>query len=677
MAKRQGKLFGKEQEIIAKYNSGMGYEQLGREYDVSGSAIHKMLKKNNVLLRPKKITPEETKLKIIQLYKDGKSMEEAGKPFGLGSASVLSYLREYNVPSRSAEEAHRIYPINEDFFDNIDTEEKAYFLGFLYADGCNQMAHFYSVNLSLDVLDEEILYKLSRLIYKEEKHVIHQVKRQDRTHEGKGIEMTLNINSKHICLQMLKLGVISRKTFYLDYPKWMPEHLHRHFIRGYFDGDGSINNETKRMSGCKIVSTKQFLDGIKNIIPVNSTMYKCDDTNDKNTYYLIVNGNRHIHNFLNWIYAGSKIHLQRKYAAYLRFCEKMDTINEKMLEGTRGYPVSYIYKNFPDFFEPITVNGLLLNKANVKTLSEEERRHMSYDVFHYFRSRGFAFFTKRPLLDDYKRIVNYSPNINSNIICGNYIGTQLCKYYCNDFYTTSIKGSISIVDAFNDDKMLLKCIQNRLCLDWNYTEFFNISYASIVKGFTSSAVSYNITIFKPSVAKFMYLKYSNENDIVYDFSAGWGGRMLGAAASKRQYIGVDPLTIPSLTQLKNDLSLDNITLINGISEDFEMEENSIDFAFSSPPYYNIEQYSQDNTQSYNKGEEYFYDVYWKNTLQNIKKALKPGKYLAINIKNMPKMLKTATDIFGNNIEEIMLQISRIHLNKQLGKNYETIYIFKK
>ena len=344
MAKNQGKLTGKEDQIIKEYTSGDGSEVLAQRHGVSGSSILKFLKKHNVAIRPRKFTSKDMKERCIERYKAGASLEAAGEPDGLSAAAVLMYMEEYGIPTRSAEEAHRKYPINEDFFDKIDTEEKAYFLGFLYADGCNQMANYWATVISLDIIDIEILYHFSKLIYKDENTAKEQVKISNREHEGKGIEARLSINSKHICQQMQKLGCVSRKTFILEYPNWMPENLHRHFIRGYFDGDGTINRETEMVSGCKIVSTLQFLEGVKAISNIDCSMYKVDKLNGKNTYELYYSGNRNQWLFLHWIYSGATIYLQRKYDAYLRFAEKMRTIDEKTIAGTRGFNKSNLLK---------------------------------------------------------------------------------------------------------------------------------------------------------------------------------------------------------------------------------------------------------------------------------------------------------------------------------------------
>ena len=178
------------------------------------------------------------------------------------------------------------------------------------------------------------------------------------------------------------------------------------------------------------------------------------------------------------------------------------------------------------------------------------------------------------------------------------------------------------------------------------------------------------------------MKYSQENDLCYDFSAGFGGRSLGALSCNRKYIGIDPLTTNSIQRMLDFLKIDKdrYKLINGMSEDYRKEENSIDFAFSSPPYYDQEYYSSDINQAYNKDEDYFYNVYWEKTLENIKFMLKEDRLLAIHlgIKN-DRMFNIAKEIFSDPIETFRLRTVKSHLNKT-GKSdatkYEPVYIFK-
>ena len=260
------------------------------------------------------------------------------------------------------------------------------------------------------------------------------------------------------------------------------------------------------------------------------------------------------------------------------------------------------------------------------------------------------------------------------------MATDICKFFCRKFYLATENNKPNMIDVFNDDNKLINLIKNRLGYDWQYKEdndeTFNISFRMLIQGMRSSRLVPSISIFKPNIAKFMYMKYSEPGDVVFDYSAGWGGRMLGAASCNRKYIGVDPWTSDELQTMCNYLNLEDITLITDGSENVKLGENSIDFSFSSPPYFNQEFYSTELSQAYAKGEDYFYNEYWAKTLSNIKYMLKPNKWFGLNVKNYPKMVEMAEEVFGPIKEQVSLRTVRSHLNKTAGvEKSEYIYMF--
>jgi DNA modification methylase len=355
------------------------------------------------------------------------------------------------------------------------------------------------------------------------------------------------------------------------------------------------------------------------------------------------------------------------------------------------------------FDEIIEISGNKLTSKYIESLNRDGREALIEPIFRFFRAYGF------PQPDDYeksrreyKRLCDYKVDLNSNELYNNdSVATSICKLFCKSFYLATEPGKKNMVELFDDDNILRKLIRNRLGLDWypNVTdeelkthsenESFNFSPKMLIQGMRSTRVINQVSMFKPTIAKYIYMKYSNENDLVYDFSAGFGGRMLGAASCNRKYVGVDPLNIKYLEEMRDYLGLKNCTLISDVSENFCLEKDSIDLAFSSPPYKDLEQYSLDKTQAYNHhyyvgengsygAEAYFYEVYWNNTLKNIYYMLKPGKVFALNVKNYPKMVDMAKEFFGEYKEEVYLKTVRSHLNKTAGTiKYESIYIFVK
>jgi len=344
----------------------------------------------------------------------------------------------------------------------------------------------------------------------------------------------------------------------------------------------------------------------------------------------------------------------------------------------------------------IEINNQKLTKKYIASLDKNQREALIIPMFEYFRKLGWLLpdFDPIVLKKSYKKLLEYTPDISVNETYNNTsLANNICLYFCRkSFYNTTErkKGKINptLMNNFLDDDKLKKMCWNRLGLDWfddvgQRGEVFNITPKMLMyQAQRSMRLVPQITVFKPSIAKLIYLKYSQENDVVYDFSAGFGARLLGALSCNRRYIGIDPLTIPELREMVTFFNIpsDRYELIEGVSENYIGLGNSIDFAFSSPPYYDQEFYSNDLTQAYNQGEEYFYNTYWKNTLKNIKFMLKSNKLLGLNLSiKYPKMLLIAKEYFGEPFETFNLRTVKSHLNKK-GKSdaqkYEPIYIFK-
>jgi tRNA1(Val) A37 N6-methylase TrmN6 len=98
---------------------------------------------------------------------------------------------------------------------------------------------------------------------------------------------------------------------------------------------------------------------------------------------------------------------------------------------------------------------------------------------------------------------------------------------------------------------------------------------------------------------------------VPNFSAGFGGRLLGCLTLKRQYVGIEPATaqmqgLRKMAKTLRDLTSTSVNLIEGCAEDVmpRLERRSVDLIFSSPPYFNLERYSSQPTQSYQRYPTY-------------------------------------------------------------------------
>jgi intein-encoded DNA endonuclease-like protein len=337
-------------KLIEEYLSGIGAEAIAPKYDLHPNSVRRILKKNNIEIRPIKSKMSlEDKEKIGQLYKDGVSSPEIAKMFNVSPPTIRKYLEEQNIETRSAEEAHRIYRIEENFFDVIDTEEKAYFLGFLYADG-NVSAENNSIRLELAREDRDILVKCVKLIYLDdpESHIkdYSRIKSLNGNPEKEYFYSYFTIYSKYMVNVLKKLGCPEKKSLIIEWPKWLTNsELQRHFIRGYYDGVGSIylTDVKTRGANTKIISTLDICQNISEIINANcNTNFTVPNiTENKDIYTIEISGNRQIRTMLEWLYKDATIWLDRKYNLYQELLEKIEETDELIAYGTQGYSKRY------------------------------------------------------------------------------------------------------------------------------------------------------------------------------------------------------------------------------------------------------------------------------------------------------------------------------------------------
>lgn len=275
---------------------------------------------------------EEELLNLVSLYNDGYSGVDLAKLTKKSLWAIYTYIK--TVPGfkvRSVSDAARKYSIYENYFDKIDTEEKAYFLGFLYADG--SINDEGEITLSQAEQDKEIVFKFANVLGKDLSVKTFKDKRPNRQ-----TSYHVNVRSIHMANMLAKHGCSPRKTFIIKFPNFLEAAFIKHFIRGYFDGDGCLSINTRNRKGrgkdnkhlvvssrpgCDftIVSTMEFVSEVKKIfereIDINCHITKRHKNRDNNNYTLVVSGRQQIIKAASWLYNDATIYLSRKFNKYL------------------------------------------------------------------------------------------------------------------------------------------------------------------------------------------------------------------------------------------------------------------------------------------------------------------------------------------------------------------------
>lgn len=256
---------------------------------------------------------KERDKKIIELS-EKYSQKEIGMMYGLTPGAIGCVLRKNGIKRKKSRLNMSRLALNVDFFKEIDTPEKAYWLGYICADGCIQK---HNNKLAICCKDLEILEKFKKDI--ESGHKISEKRVFDKRTNKWYDEYSLQIGNELFVKNIIDQGVTHNKTDVCDFPK-IKEDFYSYFIAGLFDGDGSVYYITgKKALRCNLISTKEILDFIDNYLLKKYGIKPCKkqkiSQNKTNVYKQFWYKNSLL--FLDFIYRGDKnIFLKRKYKIY-------------------------------------------------------------------------------------------------------------------------------------------------------------------------------------------------------------------------------------------------------------------------------------------------------------------------------------------------------------------------
>lgn len=261
----------------------------------------------------KPIIPISEYERIVAMYANGKSMCEIASEYNTDHTVIKRVLLKNDVQLRDHSHKKRKYTIDESYFNCIDSPNKAYILGLLYADGCNYTKNNL-VKITLQEKDKDILLKINTAIGSNRPLYFSALSKKNSNHQD---AYSLEFANKAISSRLAELGVIPNKSLVLEFPQWLPAYLYRDFIRGYFDGDGHIG---KHIS---IASSTSFCNSVSAYLDCNLSIC-AHVVNPKNcspsTSVLYITKRKDIEAFLNFIYYdNAELYLQRKYDLYKNY----------------------------------------------------------------------------------------------------------------------------------------------------------------------------------------------------------------------------------------------------------------------------------------------------------------------------------------------------------------------
>ena len=262
---------------------------------------------------------------IEALHEEGKTAFEIFKLLHFKYPQpVYNYFKKkgWSTLSRNDYTYSTKYIVDNTFFDVIDTEEKAYILGFICADG-HIDSKGYRITIALQDSDFKILENIRECMQSNHPIVRHIQCKNPYSKSSRLIleQCSLSINGKRLVEPLINMGIAGKKTYTLDENilSFIPDNLIRHFLRGYFDGDGNITWRKHYSSGFKYLvqvagNRKFLLNSFQKYFPSNCNLYKYKTS--KQCYVWKVANKQKVLEFLNYLYKGAKIYLDRKYKIY-------------------------------------------------------------------------------------------------------------------------------------------------------------------------------------------------------------------------------------------------------------------------------------------------------------------------------------------------------------------------
>lgn len=331
--------------ICELYKKNFQVGEIAKKIKINRHTVTRILKKNKIYNKERlknRLSPDKIKRNenIILMYKSGMSFrnieKEIGIPHSTAERVVNQYIKDQPIQYSLIVEdkdkliRHRKYIFNNSYFHTIDCEEKAYWLGFLYADGCitndaviltlqaNDLKHLIKFRDSLENFTKEPIYRAETNSY------------------------CLYFNSKEMINDLKHVGCMSRKTFILRFPttNQVPTKFIHHFMRGYFDGDGCIyvNPNKSGTNSVNIVGNKNFIDEYKrtlfeSINKKNDIKYRFYNNN---IVSFTLGGNIQIKKIYNFLYKDATIFLDRKQEKFKTVIGRLKTSSQKSSDDENG-----------------------------------------------------------------------------------------------------------------------------------------------------------------------------------------------------------------------------------------------------------------------------------------------------------------------------------------------------
>lgn len=296
-------------DVLSLYAEGKTAAQIGKYFGCSKRPVLRILKRNGARLRKAGTIPaidwEVQKEEIVKRYLAGETQAQLAEAVGCMQTVVGDHLRAWSAETRRTG-PQRHLPLDEDFFAIIDSELKAYWLGFLLADGGTNDSNNLIHRLELAVKDASHVMKFMAAVGRPSLPVFDYDKGSVR----------VDICCAKSCRDLAALECYPRKSCVHGTP-YIAEKLQRHFYRGYVDGDGGLREHGR--SWCfDATGSPVFISEFQQWLMQHANVAETKLIRRGLTLSVQYQGSKQVRRIAELLYANVTIYLDRKYAAFCR-----------------------------------------------------------------------------------------------------------------------------------------------------------------------------------------------------------------------------------------------------------------------------------------------------------------------------------------------------------------------
>lgn len=302
--------------ILDMFRAGGSCHGIARGLDLCRMSVTGVIKRNGLEIRGCKRLPESQYREICAEYNRGDTIAAIAQKRSVSWNVIRRILKKGNLPVRNQERYTKRYSFNIHYFDAIDRPDKAYWLGFLWADGHNNEQRG-NVSLSQCHKDREVVLKFQKAV--DSNHNLHEkfstISSGDKTRRYPNTNLLLT--NRYFSNRLKDLGMFHDKTWRSSVPQ-IPADLFFHFLRGFIDGDGSICLNQSKGPQVSFSShhglVKEIADKIQALLAIHVSI-----TKSENYSVACISGNKQCSELLWHLYkeSNSDSRMSRKYLKYL------------------------------------------------------------------------------------------------------------------------------------------------------------------------------------------------------------------------------------------------------------------------------------------------------------------------------------------------------------------------